>query len=113
LPFGAVCQLAGKEILDDFATGTGAKLAPLYPDLANQSALAMATELSDQSKEPKPNALSNAVGDLSGLSILMEVENAPLSDPFRVALALQGRLKPLKFTDDYYFLDCMSEDPFC
>jgi hypothetical protein len=102
-----------KIILEDFATGTGLRLAPLYPDLSNQSTLAMALEVSESTAENRAGTLKRAVEDLSGLSVLMEVEKAPLSNPFRVAAALQKRFDALRFTDSFYFLDCNEEGPFC
>ena len=102
-----------EQILEDLATGTGPKLVPLYPELANQSAVALAMELSDGSPESEQSTLKEAVSDLSGLTIMMEVEHSPASDPFRVAVALQKRLEPLKFDSDFYFLDCGTIDPFC
>jgi hypothetical protein len=100
-------------ILEDFATGTGIRLAPLYADLANQTTLAMVVEVSASSKSDQSAQLKRAVEDLSGLFSLMEVEKAPLSNPVLVAGALQKRLDALKFTSEFYFLDCPPENPFC
>jgi len=72
----------------------------------------MVTELSEL-PGPKSQALRKAVGDLSGLSVLLEVASAPPADAYKVAQALQTRLSVLKFSGDFYFLDCGTEDPFC
>jgi hypothetical protein len=100
-------------ILEDFATGSGKRLAPLYGDLANQTTLAMVVEVSASSRSDQSAVLKRAVEDLSGLSELMDVEKAPLSNPLRVAGTLQKCLDALKFTSGFYFLDCLAENPFC
>ena len=85
----------------------------MFPEFSNHSILALVAELKPLVPIDEQRKLRDVLSDMSGIYTMLLVAGAPLTDPKKVARAIQSKLVLPRWDQGFYYLDCRGDDPFC
>jgi hypothetical protein len=103
------------EVLNSVSQPPGKSYFAAYPEYSNYSLIALVAELRRYVNKEDRDALRHILADLTGIYVLMEVEEVDLANIMQVAKVINKKFISGSrwFDSGYYFLDCPEEAPLC
>lgn len=102
-----------RDILDGLIAQPGQGIVPLYPEFSMYSLLGLVSELSRNIAGDAREEIEQVIHDITGIVVFLEVQEAPLSEPTKVAGAIISEIVRSRWKDSgWYFLDGGREFPF-
>lgn len=106
-----VCPSVQQVVQSVFSSRT--QPTAMFPEFSTHSILALVAELKPLVRPDEQQKLRNVLSDMSGIYTMLQVEEAPLDAPEKIAKVIQKKLVLPRWDQGFYYLDCHSENPFC
>src|SRR5262249_6803971 len=90
-----------KQVLEELSKSR--EFSSLYPDYLNFSTVATVAELQRRLPEQERSPIDEVLAHLTGLYVLMEVNEAPLNDPKKIAGVLLEKIRLSRWSGRFYF----------